>query len=142
MLNPRACLRTGDGSSNNAACRGGGISLASRFVYLRFAMLWSYGPLALSFAHIIIACLPCMAVLRVGGLGWGVMYGHSNTSLRGGGGRVGTKPWWLALLACGGAYWPLALEPSADDKQASALLRASTCPGGIQNATFAHGVLP
>ena len=30
-----------------------------------------------------------------------------------GGGGVGTRPWWLALLACGGAYWPLALEPSA-----------------------------
>ena len=30
-----------------------------------------------------------------------------------GGGEVGTRPWWLALLACGGAYWPLALEPSA-----------------------------
>ena len=29
------------------------------------------------------------------------------------GGGVGTRPWWLALLACGGAYWPLALEPSA-----------------------------
>ena len=26
----------------------------------------------------------------------------------GGGGGVGTRPWWLALLACGGAYWPLA----------------------------------
>ena len=26
---------------------------------------------------------------------------------------VGRRPWWLALLACGGAYWPLALEPSA-----------------------------
>ena len=25
-----------------------------------------------------------------------------------GGGGVGTRPWWLALLACGGAYWPLA----------------------------------
>ena len=23
-----------------------------------------------------------------------------------GGGGVGTRPWWLALLACGGAYWP------------------------------------
>ena len=50
----------------------------------------------------------------------------------GGGGGVGTRPWWLALLACGGAYWPLAFE----DKQASvlvrasALLRASTCPWG------------
>ena len=32
--------------------------------------------------------------------------------LRGGGGG-GTRPWWLALLACGGAYWPLAFEPSA-----------------------------
>ena len=28
-------------------------------------------------------------------------------------GGFGTRPWWLALLACGGAYWPLALEPSA-----------------------------
>ena len=32
---------------------------------------------------------------------------------RGRGGGVGTKPWWLALLACGGAYWPLTCEPSA-----------------------------
>ena len=30
-----------------------------------------------------------------------------------GGGGLGTRPWWLALLACGGAYWLLALEPSA-----------------------------
>ena len=29
------------------------------------------------------------------------------------GGGVGTRPWWLARLACGGAYWPLAFEPSA-----------------------------
>ena len=29
------------------------------------------------------------------------------------GGGFGTRPWWLALLACGGAYWPLAFEPSA-----------------------------
>ena len=28
-------------------------------------------------------------------------------------GGVGTRPWWLALLARGGAYWPLAREPSA-----------------------------
>ena len=28
-------------------------------------------------------------------------------------GGFGTRPWWLALLPCGGAYWPLALEPSA-----------------------------
>ena len=34
-----------------------------------------------------------------GGLGWV--------------GGFGTRPWWLAPLACGGAYWPLALEPSA-----------------------------
>ena len=40
---------------------------------------------------------------------------------RGGG---GTRPWRLALLACGGAYWPLTLEPSAMTS------RASTCPGG------------
>ena len=32
---------------------------------------------------------------------------------QGRGGGVGTRPWWLALLACGGAYWPLAPEPSA-----------------------------
>ena len=30
-----------------------------------------------------------------------------------GGGGFGTRPWWLALSACGGAYWPLAPEPSA-----------------------------
>ena len=30
-----------------------------------------------------------------------------------GGGGGGTRPWWLPLLACGGAYWPLTLEPSA-----------------------------
>ena len=36
---------------------------------------------------------------------WGGMGGN--------GGGVGTRPWWLALLACGGAFWPLALEPSA-----------------------------
>ena len=29
------------------------------------------------------------------------------------GGGGGTRPWWLALLACGGAFWPLAFEPSA-----------------------------
>ena len=28
------------------------------------------------------------------------------------GGRFGTRPWWLALLACGGAYWPLVLKSS------------------------------
>ena len=30
-----------------------------------------------------------------------------------GGRGFGTRPWWLAPLACGGAYWPLAFEPSA-----------------------------
>ena len=44
--------------------------------------------------------------------------GHPHASGGGGihsagGGGFGTRPWWLALLACGGAYWPLALEPSA-----------------------------
>ena len=29
------------------------------------------------------------------------------------GGGFGTRPWWLALLACGGAHWPLAFKPSA-----------------------------
>ena len=40
----------------------------------------------------------------VAGMGWAPWKG-------GGGG--GTRPWWLALLACGSAYWPLTLEPSA-----------------------------
>ena len=39
---------------------------------------------------------------------WGEAEGQG--SFKGG---FGTRPWWLALLACGGAYWPLALEPSA-----------------------------
>ena len=67
-----------------------------------------------------------------------------------GGGGVGTRPWGLALLACGRAYWPLALEPSAMTSR-----RPYCCGhpyycghppaggrGGIQNATSAHGVLP
>ena len=40
---------------------------------------------------------------------WGHMWAdwlHHLCRPRGGGG-VGTRPWWLALLACGGAYWPL-----------------------------------
>ena len=36
-----------------------------------------------------------------------------DTHTGGWGGGGGTRPWRLALLACGGAYWPLALEPSA-----------------------------
>ena len=54
----------------------------------------------------------------------------------------GIRPWWLALLACGGPYWPLAFEPSAMTR------RHPHCRGhppswmGIQNATSAHGVLP
>ena len=31
----------------------------------------------------------------------------------GGGGGIGTRPRWLALLACGGVYWPLTFGPSA-----------------------------
>ena len=30
-----------------------------------------------------------------------------------GGGGVGTRPWWLALMPRGGACWPVALEPYA-----------------------------
>ena len=32
---------------------------------------------------------------------------HALRHRGGGGGGVGTRPWWLVLLACGGAYWPL-----------------------------------
>ena len=39
--------------------------------------------------------------------------GRAGMRWPGGGGGAGTRPWWLALLACGGACWPLALEPSA-----------------------------
>ena len=43
------------------------------------------------------------------------MWGFGTVGLWGCGawGGFGTRPWWLALLACGGAYWPLALERSA-----------------------------
>ena len=47
---------------------------------------------------------------RSGGLRAGAGRGLAST---GGGGGDGTRPWGLALLACGGAYWPLTLEPSA-----------------------------
>ena len=65
---------------------------------------------------------------------WDVMCHHSPMTsglllllllLLGGGGR----PWWLALLACGGAYWPLAFEPSAVTS------RHPPSWVGIQNAT-------
>ena len=67
-------------------------------------------------------------------------------STRGGGG-VGTRPWWLALLACGGAYWPLAFEPSATTSRHPYYCGHPHCRGhprswvGIQNATSAHGGL-
>ena len=65
-----------------------------------------------------------------------------------GGGGVGTRPWWLALLTCGGAYWPLALEPSAMTSWHLYYCGHPHCCGhppawvGIHNATSAHGVLP
>ena len=65
-----------------------------------------------------------------------------------GGGGFGTRPWWLALLACGGAYWPLALEPSAMTSRHPYYCGHPYFCGhppawvGIQNATSAHGVLP
>ena len=64
------------------------------------------------------------------------------------GGGFGTRPWWLALLACGGAYWPLAFEPSAMTSRHPYYCGHPHCRGhppawgGIQNATSAHGVLP
>ena len=58
-----------------------------------------------------------------------------------GGGGVGTRPWWLALIACGGAYWPLACEPSAMTSRHPHCRRHPPCCMGIQNATSAHGVL-
>ena len=60
----------------------------------------------------------------------------------------GTRPWWLALLAWGVAYWPLALEPSAMTSRHPHHCGIPHCHGhppawvGIQNATSAHGVLP
>ena len=65
-----------------------------------------------------------------------------------GGGGVGTRPWWLALLACGSTYWPLAFEPSVMTSRHPYYCGHLHCPGhppswvGIQNATSAHGVLP
>ena len=56
-----------------------------------------------------------------------------------GGGGVGTRPWWLALLACGGADWPLALEPSAMTSRHPYYCGHPPAWVGIQNATSAHG---
>ena len=70
------------------------------------------------------------------------------TRQQGGGGGDGTRPWWLALLACGGAYWPLAFEPSAMPSRDPHYCGHPHCRwhppswGGIQNATSAHGVFP
>ena len=63
-------------------------------------------------------------------------------------GGFGTRPWWLALLARGGAYWPLALEPSAMTSRHPHYCGHPHCRGHppacveIQDATSAHGVLP
>ena len=73
---------------------------------------------------------------------------RSAAGLPGGGGGVGTRPWWLALFACGGANWPLTLEPSAMTSRHPYYCGHPHCRGhppawvGIQNATSAHGVLP
>ena len=62
-----------------------------------------------------------------------------------GGVGVGTRPWWLALLACGGAYWPLTLEPSAMTSRHPYYCGHSHCRGhplawvGIQNAGYGGG---
>ena len=70
-------------------------------------------------------------------------------ALAGGGGGVGTRHWWLALFACGGALWPLTLEPSAMTSRRPYYCGHPHCRGhppapgvGIQNATSAHGALP
>ena len=58
----------------------------------------------------------------------------------GGGGGSGTRPWGLALLACGGAYWPLALEPSAMTSRHPYCCGHPPAlgGGGIQNAPSAQ----
>ena len=48
----------------------------------------------------------------------------------GGGGGVGTRPWWLALLACGSAYQPLAFEPSAMTSRRPHYCGHPHCRGG------------
>ena len=66
----------------------------------------------------------------------------------GAGGGFGTRPWWLALLACGGACWPLALEPSAMTSRHPYFCGHPHCCRhplawvGIQNATSAMASSP
>ena len=94
---------------------------------------------------------PKVVAVQQGGRGGGRGGGGGQSSiflLPWGGGGVGTRPWWLALLACGGAYWPLALEPSAMTRRHPHYCGHPHCRGHppswvrIQNATSAHGVLP
>ena len=54
----------------------------------------------------------------------------------GGGGGFGTSPWWLALFACGGAYWPLALEPSAMTSRPPHYCRHPAAWGGNPECNF------
>ena len=56
------------------------------------------------------AYLNALTMVPVAGTCEGVKVIFVGCGQRGG---SGTRPWWLALLACGGAYWPLAFEPSA-----------------------------
>ena len=90
---------------------------------------------------------PTMVTLVWGGGGVSTTPPYNQTE----GGGVGTRPWWLALLACGSAYWPLAFEPSAMTSGHPHYCGHPHCHGhppawggggGIQNATSAHGVLP
>ena len=58
----------------------------------------------------------------------------------GGGGGVGTRPWWLALLACGGAYWPLPFEPSAMTSRHLYYSGHLRCHGGGGGVGFSQKV--
>ena len=88
---------------------------------------------------------PARTPAAQGPFGWSVWSRHPSPE---GGGVLGTRPWWLALLACGGAYWPLALEPSAMTSRHPYYCGHLHCREhphswvGIQNATSAHDVLP
>ena len=89
--------------------------------------------------------------------GKGALLLPSCMSVTGGGGG-GTRPWWLALLACGGANWPLAFEPSASrhpyycrhlhcrghppawgggGESRMQLLSMASCPDGLISAWYA-----